>query len=297
MTNKQAKSPETITLTAAQREQIAECLVNERDTHSILDRRFATLRISEPPPQESDEYKRLGLKLGIDYSVSRPSKRDRLLHAVEEMYRRSRGQGVLHLVRTLHDPVAYSGNPDSFRMFCARINRIFRFSGVEYRDDGKFHRVGQTRDLSEAERRARAVANKLSSRRIHSEVQRYCKAEYMEENYFHAVFEAAKGLAERIRQKTGLEVDGVNLVKQSFERPKAGLPKLAFNSLASETERNEHDGFTDLLLGTFRLFRNPISHTPKVNWHRNTDDAVDCLTLISLLHFALDECYPVPTNP
>ena len=118
----------------------------------------------------------------------------------------------------------------------------------------------------------------------------------MEENYFHAVFEATKGLAEHIRDKTGLKTDGVTLVKQSFDRPKSGLPKLVFNTLDSETERNEHDGFMDLMLGSFRLFRNPISHTPKVKWQRDVEDAVDCLTLVSFLHFVLDECYLVPTN-
>ena len=118
----------------------------------------------------------------------------------------------------------------------------------------------------------------------------------MAENYFHAVFEATKGLAERIREKTDLEVDGVMLVKQAFERPQNGLPKLAFNTLATETEQNEHDGFVNLLLGLFRLFRNPISHIPKVKWQRDVEDAVDCLTLISFLHFVLDECHPVPAS-
>lgn len=118
----------------------------------------------------------------------------------------------------------------------------------------------------------------------------------MEENYFHAVFEATKGLAETIRLKTGLEIDGVNLVRQSFGRPDTGYPRLVFNTLDNETARNEHDGFMDLLLGSFRLFRNPIAHTPQVKWKRDVEDAVDCLTLISFLHFVLDECYPVPTS-
>ena len=41
----------------------------------------------------------------------------------------------------------------------------------------------------------------------------------MEENYFHAVVEAYKGLAERIREQTGYTTDGLELMKQSFERP------------------------------------------------------------------------------
>ena len=118
----------------------------------------------------------------------------------------------------------------------------------------------------------------------------------MEENYFHAVFEATKGLADKIRDKTGLEADGVNLVKQSFENTKNGLPRLAFNSLDNETKRSEHEGFKNLLLGSFQMFRNPIAHTPRVKWQHDVEDAVDCLTLISYLHSVLDECHQIPTN-
>ena len=299
MTNSQAGKPQNIDFTSTQLEQIADRLVNDRDTHSVLDRKFAELHLSEPSPEPSPQeltYKKMGQKPGVDYYVRGPSKRQRLLYAVETMYKSSGGYGVLHLIRTLHDHVSYVDNPDEFRTFCDGINRVLRFSGMEYKDDGKFHRVVETRSLSEAESRASAVANRLSSRRVHDEVQKYCKAEYMEENYFHAVFEATKGLAECIREKTGLKIDGVNLVRQSFERPKTGFPRLAFNSLDTETERNEHDGFMDLLLGAFRLFRNPIAHTPKVKWQRDVDDAVDCLTLISFLHFVLDECHRVPTG-
>ena len=122
----------------------------------------------------------------------------------------------------------------------------------------------------------------------------------MEKNYFHAVVEAYKGLAERIREMTGYATDGLELMRQSFERPpprQGGYPTLAFNTLTTVTERNEHDGLLDFLNGCTRFFRNPMSHTPKVKWHRDVDDAVDCLTLISLLHFVLDDCYPtMPTQ-
>ena len=104
----------------------------------------------------------------------------------------------------------------------------------------------------------------------------------MEENYFHAVVEAYKGLAERIRELIGYTGDGMALMKQAFERPspqQGGYPDLAFNSLTTVTEQNEHDGSLDFLNGCTRFFRNPMSHTPKVNWHRNVEDAVDCLTL------------------
>ena len=273
-------------------EKIAEHLVSDQLTHEVMDRRFRTLNITEPTPTEPDHYKRLGLRPGVDYYVKKPSKRIRLLRAVQTKHQESGSAGVLQLVKTLYPMEEYAENPDEFREFCRGLNRILRFSCVEYRDDGEFHRVTPTRDLTEAERRARAMENKLASRRVHSEVQRYCKAQYMEENYFHAVFEAAKGLAERIREKTGLKIDGVNLIRETFERPKGGFPILAINALETETELNEHDGLTNLIIGAFKLFRNPIAHTPKILWQHDIEDAVDCLTLISFLHFKLDQSFP-----
>ena len=299
MTNRQSGTSGRITFTAAQLEEIAVRLVSDRVTNGVLDRKFGELGIVEPSPEPSPQeakFKKAGLQAGRGYHIMGPSKKERLMYAVRAMYKQSSGQGVLRLIQVIYDPIHYAQNLDEFTEFCDDINRILRFIGCEYRDDGQFHPVVETRTLAEAERRATAVTNKFSSRRIHPEVQKYCKAEYMQENYFHAVFEAAKGLAEEIREKTGLKIDGVNLVKQSFERPKAGFPRLAINSLDSQTERNEHDGFMNLLLGSFQMFRNPIAHTPRVKWQREIDDAVDCLTLISFLHFVLDECHPIPTN-
>ena len=285
--------------TSSSLDELAELLVSDRATHRVLDRRLAELGITEPSvepdPTEEDRFKAMGMQRGVDYYVQGPSKRDRLRHALNFQNQRSGNNGVLQLIKTLNEPVAYAGDPDGFREFCASLNRILRFHSVEYRDDGEFHTVDPTRTLSEAQQRAAALENKLAFRRIHPEVRRYCRAEYMKENYFHAVVEAYKGLAQRIREQTGLTSDGMALMKQAFERPSpqhGEYPALAFNTLTTVTEMNEHDGFLDFLNGCTRFFRNPMSHTPKVNWHRNVDDAVDCLTLISLLHFILDDCYP-----
>ena len=158
MADSQTRTPQRIDFTSTQLEQIAERLVNDRNTHRLLDRKFAELHISEPSPEPSPEeqrYKKMGLQPGVDYYVRGPSKRQRLLHAVQTMYRSGGGHGVLQLIRTLHDPISYVGHVGEFRAFCEDINRILRFSGVEYKDDGKFHRVVETRNLSEAERRAR----------------------------------------------------------------------------------------------------------------------------------------------
>ncbi|MGB9924711.1 MAG: TIGR02391 family protein [Methanothrix sp.] len=113
---------------------------------------------------------------------------------------------------------------------------------------------------------------------------------YLDGFYFHAVFEATKGLAQRIRDLSGVEADGATLIDQVFA---VDRPLLAFNALQTETERSEHKGFAALLKGCFAAIRNPLAHEPKILWE-GEDDAADYLSLISLLHRKLDECVRTP---
>ena len=121
---------------------------------------------------------------------------------------------------------------------------------------------------------------------------KYCQAEFMHENYFHAVFEATKGLAQRIRDESGIEADGATLVDRVFA---INRPIIAFNALQTETERSEHTGFATLLKGCFAAIRNPLAHQPKILW-KGEEDAADYFTLISLLHRKLDDSFKTPFN-
>jgi uncharacterized protein (TIGR02391 family) len=155
--------------------------------------------------------------------------------------------------------------------------------------DGKFKQCNVARTLAEAEKRLKTIHTKLKGRRIHPEVLKYCKVELLQDNYFHAVFEASKGLAQRIREISSVDLDGAALVDKVFSVEK---PILAINSLRTETEKSEHKGFSSLLKGCFAAVRNPLAHEPKILWE-GEDDAADYLSLISLLHRKLDDCVPV----
>jgi uncharacterized protein (TIGR02391 family) len=121
-------------------------------------------------------------------------------------------------------------------------------------------------------------------------VLRFCKAELLQENYFHAVFEATKSVADKIREKAGLTSDGADLVEKAFGLGQTNTPKLALNTLQTESEQSEHKGFANLLKGMFGMFRNVTAHVPKIKWTINEEDAIDSLTLASLLHRKLDKC-------
>jgi len=184
-------------------------------------------------------------------------------------------------------PARFVGRTQDFEAHRLDLNTILAFSGLEYGADGQFRRVEVAATLDEAERRVFSIRSKFQNRRMHPEVVKYCSAELMHDNYFHAVFEAAKGLAERIRIMTGVQADGASLIDRVFSIDR---PLLALNALRTETEKSEHKGFSALLRGCFAAVRNPLAHEPKILWEGEDDDAADYLSLISLLHRKLDQC-------
>lgn len=198
---------------------------------------------------------------------------------------------VVDFIRALLAPARFVGRREEFEGHRQALNTILAFSGLEYGADGQFRSVVAAKTLDEAERRVRTIRAKFQGRRIHDEVLKYCRAELMQENYFHAVFEATKGLAQRIRDLSGVQADGAALVDRVFS---VEQPLLAMSALQTETEKSEHKGFAALLKGCFAAVRNPLAHEPKILWE-GEDDAADYLSLISLLHRKLDEC--VPTTP
>ena len=131
----------------------------------------------------------------------------------------------------------------------------------------------------------------MKGRAIHSEVFKYCRSELIKDNYFHAVLEAAKSIAERIRKMTGLNNDGSELFDKAFS---VKYPLLALNNLQTDSEKSEQKGFVNLLKGIFGAFRNPHAHAPKVVWPLSEQDAIDLLTMVSYVHRKLDKSIRTP---
>ena len=191
----------------------------------------------------------------------------------------------LEFTRRLLEPARYVNKQDVFEAARAGINGHLAFAGIEYGVDGKFRSISAAQTIDEALKRVSALNSKFRGRRLHADVLKYCKAELLQENYFHAVFEASKGLAQRIRDLSGIDGDGASLVDKVFA---INQPILAINSLRTETEQSEHKGFANLLKGCFGAVRNPLAHQPKILWD-GEDDAADYLALLSLMHRKLDD--------
>ena len=76
--------------------------------------------------------------------------------------------------------------------------------GLQMTNEGKLLKIEAATTISEVERRTRDLVSELQKRHIHQDVIKCCKEEYLQENYFHAIFEAAKSLSEKVREPPGI---------------------------------------------------------------------------------------------
>ena len=232
----------------------------------------------------------------IDDPLPTHTKRLRLFEALNIRQQKDRcGNHVVAFFQKAMNPVRYVGRADIFEDRRSQLNQALSFSGLYLGSDGKLSKVIPARNLTEAQKRADRLRNELISRRVHSDVLKFCRAELLQDNYFHAVFEAAKSVAEKIRDKSSLTDDGTDLVDMAFGLGKSRVPMLAFNSLQTKTERSEQTGLMNLMKGLFGTFRNTTAHAPKIKWVITEEDALDMLSLASLLHRKLDQA--VRTQP
>jgi uncharacterized protein (TIGR02391 family) len=200
------------------------------------------------------------------------------------------GNHVLVFIKRAMDPARYVECPTSFHARRNRLNPVLALCGMTLGEDGQLRRADAARTIDQALERANRLHAALVQRAVHNDVLRFCNAEIIQENYFHAVFEAMKSITAKIRRLSGLTTDGADLVHEAFGQ-KFGPPLLAINPLLTETQQGEQRGFVSLLKGLYGTIRNPLAHDPKVEWDMAEQDALDIMTMISLVHRKLDRVY------
>jgi len=193
---------------------------------------------------------------------------------------------ILIFILNAMQPVRYIGKENLFQYRRNEINKRLSFIGIELTEKGGFKEVDKAVTISEAEQRASHFMYKLKARNIHQEIIKYSNAELLVENYFHSVFEAVKSIADRIRMMTGLVADGHALINVAFE---INNPLVRLNLLQNDKDRSEHNGLANLIRGLFSYIRNPTAHKPKITFVIEEDDALDIMTVISLIHKRLDK--------
>jgi len=204
---------------------------------------------------------------------------------VDYQNRNKISNSILKFIQTTLHPSRYLKRKEEFELHRSELNQLLSFIELELGSDSIFRPTKLSTTISDAEKRATSLLAKLANRNVHSDVLLFCKAELLVDNYFHAVFEATKSVAEKIRNLSGMTSDGGELVDSVFSIKN---PILIINSLKTETEISEHKGFANLLKGFFGMFRNTTGHAPKIKWTIEEFDALDIFSLASLFHRKLD---------
>lgn len=262
------------TFSQSQLEAIADALADTSEglTGSEIAHLLASCRMDDPSPQMTKRH-----RLYNAFAHSQTTKRNR--------------RSVLEFIRQAMKPERYVRTPQRFEPMRTNLNRALAFASLSVDASGKLSLGSKATTLAEAERRAQDLRADLVKRGVHPDVLQFCKAELIADNYFHAVQEATKSIASKLRDRTGLTDDGGTLVDRALG---GEIPMLAINLLKTDSEKSEQRGFLNLLKGTFGMFRNPTAHEAKILWNMDKADAEDLLSLASLVHRRLDKAVMPP---
>jgi uncharacterized protein (TIGR02391 family) len=242
------------------------------------------------PGLSNTEITRLLGMLGIA-DVEASNKRTRLWGALLNQQHRDRASNcIIRFIAEAMAPGRFLQDERRFEALRDGLTEALSLVGLRVNDQGKVARAAATATtLDEVARMAGRLRTELLRRGVHPEVLRYCEEELLRRSLFHAVFEATKGVSERLRQMSGFASDGAGLVDQCFGAG-TGTPVVRINAYQTVSEISEHRGFANLVKGIFGTFRNPPAHTPRATagWALTEPDALDLFSMLSLVHRRLD---------
>ncbi len=222
------------------------------------------------------------------------SKRDWLYNClVAEISKSKSFSRVFSFLQAALNHASYTSidSRQKYRYLLEETNKILLFAGLSIDQSGRLVAVSQAETLTEIDQRVNHLKKALYDRAIHSEVQKCYIKDYLRADYYDAMFEAAKGSAECVRQISGLTTDGGTLFQTALSK---NDPYIFFNAMKTDSERSEFTGLKELLESIFYLVQNHVAHTPKINWKTAETKALDILTLILFAHKCLDKCHRIP---
>lgn len=199
------------------------------------------------------------------------------------------GNHVVRLINHVMQPSFHLRNQSRFTWMKDSLNVALSLSGYRVDDSGKVKKASVANTVSDAKSRSVNLKTKLQERKAHEEVFRFCDEQLLQGNYFHATLEAVKSITSRVRKISSLSGDGANLIDNAFLSIKGADPIIKINAYDTETKKGEQNGFASLLKGLYGTFRNPLGHEAKIEWEMSEEDALDIMSLVSLIHRKLDK--------
>lgn len=208
--------------------------------------------------------------------------------ALRDLHNRDQSaNGILAFAKRVLAPARFVGkHAAEHGQALSSANVLLALKGVQIRPDGELIRVAKSSTVSEAQQRADHLRSELRRRNVHHEVLRFCRAELLDKDYFHAVLEATKSLGDKLRILTGLASDTAELVDQALSKQR---PYLVWNTLLTQSEQSVHTAICMMLKGVFSYYRNPTAHEPRILKEIGEAEALEALTTISFLHRKLED--------
>lgn len=223
------------------------------------------------------------------------NKRERLARAL--LIRQARDQAsncVIRFITEAMAPVRYTQQPEVFSRRRDDLNEVLVHIGLRVNEEGKLARGPAASTLDQAARHANSLRAELRRRGTHPQVLAYCTREILTKNAFHASLEATKSVFDRLRQLTGEQLDGSQLIDAVLMPGSTGTPRVAINTGTTPTETGEQKGFAMLLKGLGSMYRNPTAHDPRRTRHVTDEELLELLTTLSMVHRRLDHARVQP---
>lgn len=192
-----------------------------------------------------------------------------------------------------YNPALYIQRADEYSANVKRMNEVLAFVGVSINAKGKIIATTPAETISQAKFRAQSLLKKVEERGMHAKIKQYCREDLLRNDYYDVVYESVKGIYEHIREITDChQLDGQKLISKVFS---ADAPWILINSFQTESDKSEHKGFVNLLIGLHGHFRNPAAHQLKQSWAKQEVEVLEILAILSYVHRRLDNiqitCY------
>jgi uncharacterized protein (TIGR02391 family) len=215
---------------------------------------------------------------------------------IKEMKKAKSPKPLFIMIEEIMNPLNFINEQENWNKNRNDINFAMSFYGYELTDGGKVIPIKAAKTYSEAVSRSKNLREKLEIHNIHPDILKYCSPELLDENYFHAIFEASKGVFQKIRDLTLSSKDGNTLVNEAFVIKNPALI-IQDNRLNTSDEISEYNGLKSLLNAICYLYRNPQAHSPKLYNPLSESDAIAAFIMMSLVYKQLDRCICVRQLP
>jgi len=193
---------------------------------------------------------------------------------------------VAKVVEKLADPMQYIGAPEVHKKILEGLNQALIFHGIQI---NKNNRIVLSERPAPSTPEYIPTDNKeielFRSLRLHPKILEVSEKLYIDGHYAQAIFEAFKAVNNAVKEKLGMrDRDGQSLMAHAFS---GYPPPLALNSLQTQSEKDEQEGFKFLFMGAIAGIRNPKAH----DYVKQTDPyrTIHYLAFASLLMTRIDE--------